>query len=249
MTDDGGRSGFGWHRWTDLDEVRARLAEGADPSRGMMSGWSPERSALASEASDLFDPGASLAPEEAAVVAESRRLIGVIGDLHTEGLGIACVADIDVAEALSRLDAHIVAGDLDRMMATWAEDPVGDDTILTMWATDVPGGCVLAQPWGYGPTMHGVTKALSVRTTCYALYANPKSGNQGSIIRDGEIIAWDMSPGGQPDEQGDVLMSHLYRHHAVAYCFAYVGLRPVDNRAVTGPPDAWIRLPVRDYWS
>jgi hypothetical protein len=35
----------------------------------------------------------------------------------------------------------------------------------------------------------------------------------------------------------------------LAYCFAYAGLRPVDTRAVSGPPDVWLRLPDRDYWS
>jgi hypothetical protein len=26
------------------------------------------------------------------------------------------------------------------------------------------------------------------------------------------------------------------------------GLRLTDARAVTGPPDVWLRLPERDYW-
>lgn len=217
----------------------------------MMSGWSPGRLSRASPTPELFGSDASLTPQEADVMRESQRLIATLGDLDVDGLGIACVADIDVAEAVRRLEAEIVDGefvdDLEEM-AEW-EDPDGRDSILTIWATDVPGGCVLAQPWGYGPKMPGVTKTLSASTTCYGMYANPKSGNQGSIVRDGEIVGWDLHPGGEPTEQGDVLLSYLYQHEALPYCFAYAGLRPADDRAVSGPPDAWIRLPERDYWT
>ena len=183
---------------------------------------------------------------------ESRRLIATLGDLDIEGLGIACVAGIDAAEAVRRLDAEAVDIDLDRLMAMYWENPIHDDTILTMGVTDVPGGCVLAQPWGYGPQMPGVTSALSMGTTCYAMYVNPKSGNQGKICRDGDLVAWDLHPGGGPDEHErgrDALLAQLYEDHALAYCFAYVGLRPIDGRAVGGPPDSWIRLPTRDYWT
>ncbi|MGV9297850.1 hypothetical protein [Amycolatopsis sp. NPDC003676] len=178
---------------------------------------------------------------------ESHRLIAALGKPYLEGLGIACVAGIDVAEAVRRLSAEVLHARED-LQAAWEEDPFNDgNTILTMWATDVPGGCVLAQPWGYGPEMPGVTKALSAGTTCYGMYANPKSGNQGSIVRDGEIIGSDLHPGGgEPD---DDLLACLYEDEALAYCFAYAGLRPVDNRSVIGPPDAWIRLPDRDYWN
>jgi hypothetical protein len=231
------------------DNVRVLVAAGADPWRDMMSGWSPGRLSLASPSPELFGSDASLTPEEIAVVEESRRLIAAVGDLYMEGLGLACVADIDVAEVLHRLDAEIVDVDPEQMMAAWLEDPNGRSTILTMWVTAVPGGCVVAQPWGYGPQMPGVTKALSAGTTCYGMYANPKSGNQGSITRGGAIVGSDLHPGGEPNERGDVLMSYLYRNQALAYCFAYVGLRPADKRAVSGPPDAWIRLPERDYWN
>jgi hypothetical protein len=314
MTDDGGWTGFGWNSWTDLNKVRARLEEGADPNtwvrwpgpplhvaaedgsaevvaelarwvddvdamshgrtalwqavaanrpdnarvlvaagadpwRDMMSRWSPGRLSLASPTPELFGPGAWLTQEESAVVQENRRLIAAVGDQYVEGLGIACVAGVDLAEAVRRLDAEIVDGDLAQTMTAWSGDPNGPDTILTMWATDVPGGCVLAQPWGYGPEMPGVTKALSAGTTCYGMYANPADGNQGSISRDGEIVGRDLHPGGPPTEQGDVLLSYLYQHQALAYCFAYAALRPADNRAVSGPPDAGIRLPERDYWN
>ncbi|GAA3431156.1 hypothetical protein BJ998_000704 [Kutzneria kofuensis] len=302
--------GFGWHGWTDLDKVRARLEEGADPNAGgwpfgpplhvaaqdgsaevvaelarrvddvdamvhghtalwravaakrpdnarvlvaagadpwrdMMSGWSPGRLSLAGPTPELFGSNESLTQEEAAVVQQSRQLIAAVGGSCLEGLGIACVAGVDVAEAVRRLDAEIVNGDYEQMM--WAEDPNGPDTILTMWVTGVPGGCVLAQPWGYGPEMSRVTTALSAGTTCYGMYANPKSGHQGSITRDGEVVAHDLHPGGEPNEEGDVLLTYLYQDQALAYCFAYVGLQPADRRAISGPPDAWIRLPERYY--
>jgi Ankyrin repeats (3 copies) len=314
MLDDGGWSGLGFHGWTDLDQVRRRLAEGADPNavvrhlgpslhlaaengspevvaelaqrvddvdalwsgrsalwcavaenrqenaralvaagadpgRDMMSGWSPERLSLASPTPDLFGSTASLTPEELESVRESRRLIDVLGDRYREGLGIACVADLDVAEAVRRLDAEIVEGDTDRINEAWMADPIGDEVIHTMWVTAVPGGCAVVQPWGFGPSMPGVTRALSAGTTCYGLYVNPKSGSQGSIHRDGELIGWDLHPGGGPNERDEVLLPYLYKGRSLAFCFSYAGLRPVDDRSVSGPPDVWIRLPDRDYWS
>jgi len=39
-----------------------------------------------------------------------------------------------------------------------------------------------------------------------------------------------------------------YLSNPVAYPCAYAGLRLADARAVTGPPDTWLRLPPRDYW-
>ncbi|WP_460514437.1 ankyrin repeat domain-containing protein [Flindersiella endophytica] len=235
------------------DNARVLAAAGADPRRNLMAGWSPERLGLAGSTPDLFgSPQASLTPEETAMVEESRRLVAVLSR-RREGLGVACAAGIDVAEAVRRLDAEVVQGDYEATMAAWESDPVSDDVIRTMWATEVPGGCVLAQPWGFGPSMPRVNEALSVGTTCYGMYANPKSGNQGSISRDGEILGWDLHPGGgvadEHDDSAEVLLTYLYQGQALAYCFAYAGLRPVDERSVSGPPDQWLRLPDRDYWA
>jgi hypothetical protein len=109
---------------------------------------------------------------------------------------------------------------------------------------------MIAQPWRYAPQMPGVTKLLSAGTVCYGLYANPKSGDQGSILRDGEVEGWDLHPGGDVSEQpaDRILLAYLYRHNAVAYSCAFAGLRLTDARAVTGPPDVWLRLPEADYW-
>jgi hypothetical protein len=104
----------------------------------------------------------------------------------------------------------------------------------------------------YEASTPGVARRLSIGTVCYAMYANPKSGNQGSILRDGVIEGWDLHPGGgwsaADDSAEEILRTYLYQHKAVAYCCAYAGLRPTDARAFTGPPDLWVRLPVRDYW-
>ncbi|MEV6600078.1 hypothetical protein AB0M36_24970 [Actinoplanes sp. NPDC051346] len=92
---------------------------------------------------------------------------------------------------------------------------------------------------------------MSAGTIAYGLYANPKSGNQGSIFTDGQISGWDLHPGGDPGEDAtsdEVLLSYLYRSSPAAYACAYVGLRPPDARPVTGPSDTWVLLPERDYW-
>ncbi|GAB3889355.1 hypothetical protein GCM10029964_058790 [Kibdelosporangium lantanae] len=218
------------------DNAAVLVAAGADPWRDMMAGWSPGRLSLVTPAPERFaevvgQGDVSLTPEETAAVAERDRLLAVVGDRYVDGLGIACVAGIDVAEAVRRLDATTGPVDLEQVRDWWDNMPDGDTT-LTMWATDVPGGCVLTQPWGYGPQMPKVSKALSVGTTCYGMYANPKSGNQGSIARDGQLVGWDLHPGGDPDEVGDVLLTYLYQHHALAYCFAYPGCaRPTPVRS------------------
>lgn len=127
-----------------------------------------------------------------------------------------------------------------------------DESLQIVGVTSVPGDCVVTQPWGYAPQMPGVLTRLSAGTLCYGLYANPKSGNQGSIARHGIIEGSDLHPGGAPgenDTSAQVLASYLYQHNAVAYACAFAGLRPTDRRAVTGPPDLWVDLPRRDYWS
>jgi hypothetical protein len=51
-----------------------------------------------------------------------------------------------------------------------------------------------------------------------------------------------------PDASAWEILSCLYLYNAVAYSCAYAGLRLTDARAITGPPDIWLRLPPRDYW-
>jgi hypothetical protein len=190
-----------------------------------------------------------LTPAEAVIAAESKRLIAVLGDPVDDGYSLACVADVDVAEAVRRLDATVLVDDgaLERDVRA---DPSAEWDLRVLGATDVPGGCVLFQPWGYGAAMSGVLDALSVNTTCYGMYANPKSGDQGSVVADGVWLESDHFPGGGPDEDDDrpQLLERLYENHAVAYCFAYVDLRPTDARSITGPPDVWLQLPDGDHW-
>ncbi|WP_308436619.1 hypothetical protein [Streptomyces roseolus] len=127
-----------------------------------------------------------------------------------------------------------------------------DESLQIIGVTTVPGGCVVTQPWGYAPQMPGVLTRLAADTICYGLYANPKSGSQGSIARQGIAEGRDLHPGVAPRENStseEVVASYLYRHSAVAYSCAFAGLRLTDRRAVVGPPDAWVELPRRDYWS
>lgn len=237
--------------------ARALAAAGANPWRSMMAGWSPGRLSLASRTPGLFaaPPGTQgLSQSESAAVAEAHRLIGALADFHYEGSSLSCVGGIDAAEAVRRLDATVVEYDSPESMAEAFEyDPLSEDALLTVGVTDVPGGCVVSQPSAYGASTPGVARWLSTSAVCYAMYANPKSGNQGSIARDGVIEGWDLHPGGgwsvADDSAEDILRTYLYRHKAVAYCCAYAGLKPTDARPFTGPPDIWLQLPVRDYWA
>ncbi|GAA2429116.1 hypothetical protein GCM10010405_09880 [Streptomyces macrosporus] len=237
------------------DNARALAAAGTDPWRPLIGGWSPGRLSLTGPTPDLFAvPEGERGPTEAerAAAQEGARLVAALGDIHYEGTGLACVAGIDAEEAIRRLEATPV----DREEADGLlEDPYAydtDESLRIIGVTTVPGGCVVTQPWGYAPQMPGVLTRLSTGTVCYGLYANPKSGNQGSIARNGVVEGRDLHPGGGPDQNAtseEVLASYLYRYNAVAYSCAHAGLRPTDARAVVGPPDAWVELPQRDYWS
>ncbi|MEU5951229.1 ankyrin repeat domain-containing protein [Streptomyces sp. NPDC047525] len=236
------------------DNARVLAAAGADPWRPMLAGWSPGRLSLAGPTPDLFRVPAGergLTPAESAAATEGRRLTAALGDILYEGTGLACVAGIGAAEAARRLGAEPYEDpELDELLEDSSSYDM-DESLQIIGATDVPGGCVITQPWGYAPQMPGVQALLSAGTVCYGLYANPKSGNQGSIFRDGAGEGWDLHPGGGPyegDSAEEVLASYLYRHNAVAYSCAHVGLRLTDARAVTGPPDIWLKLPRRDYW-
>ena len=231
------------------DNARALADAGAQPWRPMMAGWSPGRLSLASPTPDLFPSTESLTPAEAATVEESRRLDAALGGLHSDGLSLACVAGIDTVEATRRLGAAVVEDDGSIEREAWTY-PLSDAVLLTVWATDVPGGCVIAQPWAWTPQTAAVTTRLSAGTTCYGMYANPKSGDQGSISRDGKVTGSGLTPAGNPGEDpspDQVLTSYLYQRNTIAYSCAYTGLQPNDARAFTGPPDAWLRLPKQDH--
>ncbi|RAS62512.1 ankyrin repeat protein [Lentzea atacamensis] len=234
------------------DIARALLAAGADPSRPMMSGWSPARLSLVT--GNVIPSGEVLTDEEERAVRECGRLtLALKGFRHYDGYSIACVAGIDAEEATRRLNATVVptaevppevpAGD-------WWPAPFGEDTERALSVTDVPGGCVLVQPWYFNAQTPVVMKLLSAGTVAYGMYANPKSGNQGNIHRDGQTVGRDLHPGGGPGERDstfEVLLAHLYAHKAVAYCCAYVGLRPKNDKAFTDP-DRWLLLPDIDFW-
>ncbi|WP_336319716.1 ankyrin repeat domain-containing protein [Streptomyces lavendofoliae] len=238
--------------------ARALAVAGADPWRPSLGGWSPGRLSLAGLTPELFPvpEGVSLSDTERAAAQEAHRLTTALGEFSYDGTGMACVAGIDAAEAVRRLEATpVVDGESLEVLNELLEDPYAydmDESLHIVGVTSVPGGCVVTQPWGYAPQMPGVLARLSAGTLCYGLYANPKSGNQGSIARHGTIEGSDLHPGGGPDENDtseQVLAAYLYQHNAVAYACALAGLRPTDRRAVTGPPDVWVELPRRDYWS
>ncbi|GAA2405609.1 ankyrin repeat domain-containing protein [Nonomuraea africana] len=234
------------------ENARALVAAGADPWRPMMGGWSPGRLSLAGPTPGLFFPlplgHAGLTEAEAAAVAEAERLTGALGDIEDDGFSLACVRGISAAEAAQRLAAEPASEEeLEEIM----EDPFDDEAMQLIGFTDVPGGCVVSQQWGYMASTPGVMKALSAGTVAYGMYANPKSGNQGRVYRDGEVVDWDTHPGGgdvsSADSAEEILLKYLYDGYAEAYCFAGAGLRPADAHAITHP-DTYLRLPERDYW-
>ncbi|GAA3164061.1 hypothetical protein GCM10010466_63730 [Planomonospora alba] len=172
-----------------------------------------------------------------------------MGRLEHDGFSLACVAGITAAEAARRLKA--VPADDDEveelMEDAWADE---DGSLAVVGVTDVPGGCVVFQPWAYTASNSDVIERLSVGTVCHGMYANPKSGNQGAVARDGVIEEWDTHPGGgsvSADEPAEeILAGYLYHHQAVAYCFTGASLRPADARSITDRPDRWLRLPELD---
>lgn len=239
------------------DNARALEAAGADPWRPMMAGWSPGRLSLASRNPDLFGfsaEGIGLSAAEVAAVAEGRRLTAALGSISPEGIGLACVAAITAAEAARRLNAAPVQDTGPGSIVERAyEASMDDDEVMhTVGATDVPGGCVVTQPWGFTPSAPVVTALLSTGTVCYAMYGNAKSGNQGRMCFDGVLEGWDLQPGSGMSASGpaeEVLASYLYQLQAVAYCCNYAGLQLTDPRPILGPPDIWLRIPTRDYWN
>jgi hypothetical protein len=234
--------------------ARALADAGADPWRPLMGGWSPGRLSLAGPTPDLFpvpEGERGLTETERATAQEGARLVAALGDLYYDGTGLACVAGIDAEEAIRRLEATPARGaEVDDLL----EDPYEydmEESLRIIGVTTVPGGCVVTQPWGYAPAMPGVLTRLSAGTVCYGLYANPKSGNQGSIARDGVIEGSDLHPGGAPDvdDTAEEVLASYVCPDAVAYSCAYAGLRLTAPRAVVGPPDTWATLPRRDYWT
>jgi hypothetical protein len=251
------------------ENAQILAAAGADPWLPMMAGWSPGRLSLAGPEPELFPSrpaGVWLTPVEAEAAALGRELKATLTGFHFDGTGLLCVADVDAADAVRRLDGTPMSEE--ELLAHYDVevdedfDPEEEDEDAWRWlddvqdlrlvgVTDVPGGCVVAQPWGYQPQTPVVGRTLSTGTIAYGVYANPKSGNQGSIFTDGTITGWDLHPGGSPWEDAtshEVLLSYLYRSNAAAYACGYVGLCPPNARPVTGPPDAWVLLPDRDYW-
>jgi hypothetical protein len=71
-----------------------------------------------------------------------------LGDFDYYGVGLACAAGISAAEAARRLEA-IPADDAD--VEAIMDDPWSDidESLAIVGVTDVPGGCVISQPWGY----------------------------------------------------------------------------------------------------
>lgn len=233
------------------DHARALVAVGADPWRAMMSGWSPGRLNLASAEPGLFGPpppGVELSEAEHAAVARAHRMIDALAGLKRHWYSFSCVAGVDAAEAVRRLQGTPAA----------VEEPepnyfYDEEDLLIVGVTDVPGGCVVTQPWSYGASTPVVNGLLSAGTSCYAVTSSPTTGINASSFRDGIEDGTDLCVG-EPmacettGDEEETLRAYLYRKSPVGYSCDRTGLAPTDSRAFTGPPDIWIKLPARDYW-
>ncbi|ANZ43116.1 hypothetical protein BBK82_29195 [Lentzea guizhouensis] len=177
-------------------------------------------------------------------VRERDRLVTALAGLPAgDGYSLGCVAGLDAEEVVRRLGARPIDVTADELRL-WGEiDPFSAEAESTVGVSTVPGGCVVLQPWGFAAADNTLLNRLSEGTVAYGMYANPKSGNQGGVHRDGVTEAWDLHPGGGvDDDEPDDVLAALYEDEPVAYCCAFVGLKPTDHRAFTSP-DRWLRLP------
>ncbi|WP_412515303.1 ankyrin repeat domain-containing protein [Actinomadura madurae] len=228
-----------YHHRDDNALVLAEL--GADPWRPMMDGWSPGRLSLGGSFGDLFEipEDQALTDRERAMADAGPQLAEVFSGISYDGFSVACVAGLTAVEAMQRLPVGEVI--LVEDQAPWyEEDFCGEGDIVGV--TDVPGGCVIGQPWAYRAV--DVLEMVTAGTFAYGMYANPKSGSQGHIAEDGRRVKWDLHPGYDPDADStarEVLASFASCHDAIVHCLLYAGLKP-DSTDCLERPDAWVRL-------
>lgn len=228
-----------YHQREDNASVLAEL--GADPWRPMMDGWSPGRLSLAGPLGALFEASEdqTLTDQERAMADAGPELAEVFSGISYDGFSMACVAGLTAAEAVQRLPVGEVIAVDDH--APWHEqDFYGEREIVGV--TDVPGGCVIAQPWAYRAV--DVLEVVTAGTFAYGMYANPKSGNQGHIAEDGRRIKRDLHPGYDLDPTStarEILASFASRRNAIVHCLVYASLRP-DSTDCLERPDTWVRL-------
>ncbi|MFF4948980.1 ankyrin repeat domain-containing protein [Streptomyces chattanoogensis] len=263
-----------WHAVCHGARANAELllAAGADAWSPQLGGRSPGRLALTTAMAPLFAglPGAvPLTAEERAAQQEADERTAVFAGVHTEGVSIAFVAGIDEDEAVRRLGGDPCTCPSDEADEDDEEDDDYDDPDdlpygLDPWdfedperhvgVTGVPGGCVLIQPTSYELSTGSVLGALSLGTTAYGLYFNPKGGTFGTLSRDGRTELSEEI--GRPVHGDGSSEDHwLYRFWnwdvpdgmwgagMIAYASAQAGLRVTDAGPVDGPPRRWVEIP------
>ncbi len=264
--DEEGRTAL-WHAACAVDEesIRLLIGAGADVWTPQCGPWSPGRLLLTTPLAPLVAglPGAVPLPEdEAAAFRAADALIKAfgMGDVWTEGLGIAFVRDLDEDEVIRRL-----GGDPARCPQVGPEEAPFDeendeqdydddlDFVRVTALPGSPGGCVITQQ-AYMPADDDVLKVLSAGTSAYGVYFNPKGGTHGTLARDGEIVRHE-EIGLPPDEAEATAHWHFrfWQHgdHApygvrdLAYACGAAGLRVGDGSAALDydAPRRWVELP------
>lgn len=255
-----------WHAvcHTQAENADILLQAGAEAWRPLTGPWSPGRLALTTRLAATFETltgAVLLTPEERAAQEEADRLIAVFEDIHTEGLGVAFVAGVEEEELLRRLGTDAQRSpvlDLEREPGPYGTGPGGFDpsdyeaSLRFVGITGVTDGCVLTQPMGYLPSMPELLSRISVGTTAYGLYFNPKGGTHGTLVRDGRTVQQEeigLSP--RPDSPPEHWLFRFWQRGSdapygackIAYACAAASMRIEGSRPVTGPPRRWAQVP------
>ncbi|MFE6487244.1 ankyrin repeat domain-containing protein [Streptomyces sp. NPDC057757] len=254
-----------WYAVHSMDEatVRTLIDAGADVWTPQSGPWSPGRLLLTTSFAPLVQglpEAVELPPEEVVAQQATDALIAAFGagPSWTEGLGVCFVQGLSEDELIRRIGAD-PAQCLEADLEDAPFDPADyDESLRYVGVRNVdgaPGGCVITQN-GYMPSDNAVLQAISVGTTAYGVYFNPKGGKFGTLARDGEVVASEEI--GLSPHESDPPAYWNFRFwqrgrtftrdtSILAYSCAAAGLRisDIQDAADHRAPRRWVALPPR----